>query len=215
MVTKIGIYNASLGFIGTERLHDSTGLTENVKARYELDREYDGALAYMLGLAGWKFAIRSSELTADSGIEPGFGLEHAFAIPTDFVRLAAISTNGDFSPGSEPEWMEENGRWYSSSETIYVRYVSNGVTYGLNLGLYPQYYVEALAAWLAYKTVLPISRDRGDRNDILAQHTRNLAIAKKLHALDDPVKFKPPGSWTTARNIVGGRPWFRNGRIGW
>lgn len=214
MVTKISLYNGALGFIGTERLHDTTGLTENVKARLELDREYDGALAYMLGLAGWKFAIRTSELTADTSIDPEFGLEHAFAIPSDFVRLAAISTTGDFVPGSEPEYQEENGRWYSSTDTIYVRYVSSGVTYGLNLALYPQYYVEALEAWLAYKSTIPISRDRGDRNDILAQHQRNLKIAKGLHALDDPVKFKPPGTWTRSR-MGPGRTWIRNGRMGW
>lgn len=212
MTTKIKIYNDALGFIGTQRLHSTTGLSENVSSRYELDDKYDNALAYMLEQASWKFALRTSELSPDADITTTFGPLYPFSIPEDYVRLAGISTTGDFVPGSEPDYREENGYWYSDCSLIYVRYVSNGATYGLDLGAYPQHYQEALAAWLAYKTVLPISKDRGDRNDILAQHNRALNISKRLHAISDPVLLKPPGSWTMARGGMRG-PTFRNGRM--
>ncbi len=91
--------------------------------------------------------------------------------------------------------------------------MSNGANYGLDLGLYPQHYTEALAAWMAYKCVLPISGDRGDRNDILAQHSRALSVSKRLHALSDPVKLKPAGRWAMSRG-GGYRVGFRNGRMG-
>lgn len=213
MTDKLSLYNSALGYIGTERLNNTTGLTENVASRHELDREYDGALRYMLEQAGWKFALRSVELTADPDIEPNFGYEHVFARPTDFVRLAGFSTNGEFLVGTEPDYYEEGPYFYSSNETIFLRYVSDEDDYGMNLGQYPQFYIEALAAWMAYKTVLPISKDRGDRNDILAQHKSHLAVAKRLHAISDPVKVRAPGSWVQSRRRTIGPVTIGNGRF--
>lgn len=214
MVSKLEIYNGALKYVGTERLNITTGLTENVAARFELDREYDGAIKYMLEQAGWKFALRTVEITADPDIEPDFGPVNVFAKPDDYVRLAGISTGGDFEIGTEPEYYEEGPYFYSSNATLYLKYVSSGDDYGLNLGSYPQHYCEALFAWLAYNIVLPVSKDRNDRNDILAQHKHHLNTSKRLHAISDPVKVKAPGNWVRSRLGFRG-PNFRNGRMTW
>lgn len=212
MTTKIKLYNKALGFIGGQRLHPTTGLTETTATRYELDAVYDDALQYMLEQAAWKFALRTVLIEADTGIDPGFGLAYGYTIPTDYVRLAGISNDDYFTPGNEPNYAEENGYFFASVDQFYLKYVSNDASYGLDLALYPQHYTEALAAWMAYKSVLPITGDRPDRNDILAQHNRALSISKRLHALSDPVKLKPPGTWGPSR---GGhrRTGFRNGRM--
>jgi len=213
MTTRIKLYNKSLGFVGGQRLHSTTGLTENVTTRYELDAVYDDALQYMLEQAAWKPFLRSVRIEADPDIDPGFGHQYGYSIPSDYVRLAGISNDEYFTPGNEPDYTEENGYFFLNVDQFYLKYVSNGVNYGLDLAKYPQHYCEALAAWMAYKCVLPISGDRGDRNDILAQHNRALNISKRLHALSDPVKLKPAGRWAMSRG-GGFRPGFKNGRIG-
>ena len=213
MVTKISLFNRAIGFIGGRRLHPTTGLTEAVTTRYELDAVYDSSLQYMLEQANWKFALRAVLIEADPDIDPGFGLAYGYSIPTDYVRMAGISTSEFFEPGLEPDFGEENGYFFASVDQFYLKYVSNHADYGLDLGLYPEHYNEALSAWMAYKSVLPISGDRGDRTDILAQHNRALAVSKRIHALSDPVKLKPSGRWTQSRG-GGFQVGFRNGKMG-
>lgn len=212
MATKLQIYNRALSFIGTQRLHPTTGLTEDVASRYELDDKYDQALSYMLEQGLWKFAIRTSEMAQDPDLIPSFGPKYAFSIPSDFVRLANISTDEYFAPGSEPDYVEENGYWYSDNDKIYIKYVSNGSAYGLDLGQFPENYTQALCLWLAYNTVLPISKDRGDRNTIFQQYEAALSTARRLNAVDMPVKGKPPGRWVRSRGIRQ-RVTFGNGRM--
>jgi hypothetical protein len=167
----------------------------------------------MLEKGLWKFALRTSELTADPDIDTSFGLPYAYVIPDDFVRLAGISTDDRFTNEDE-SYIEENGKWYSEHSRLYVRYVSNDNAYGFDLGKYPENYCSAFGAFMALRTALPITKDRGDRNDLVQLSEELLQTAKRLDAVDERVKRKPAGRWTRARGISTG-PHFAGGRMGW
>ncbi len=100
MTTQIKLYNKALGFIGGQRLHSTTGLTETTATRYELDAVYDDAKQYMLEQAAWKFALKTVLIEYDTGITVGFGLQYGYPIPSDFVRLAGIRRTATSSPAS-------------------------------------------------------------------------------------------------------------------
>lgn len=210
MTSKLELYNKALGFVGSGRI---LTLAADREERYELDAIYDGALQYMLELAGWKFALRSSLFVADADIEPGYGLPYAYAEPTDFKRIAAISPDEYFHE-ELMDYRRENGVLYTSAPQFYMVYVSNHADYGGDLGRYPETYAEALAAWMAVKAALPISKDRGDRAELMQIHARLLAQAKQSDAINERVKWTPEGSWVRSRTLGRGRPYTRGGRIG-
>jgi hypothetical protein len=199
MATKIELYNQALGHIVTERLHPTNGLTEDRKERHELDAVYDKSRAWMLEQGLWKFALRSSQLDYDPNVDTSFGLEYAFAQPTDFVRLANIASDPYFRSEVE-DYVEENGVWYSDLQTLYIRYVSSHADYGGDIGLFPENYCVALTADMALRSSLQITKDRVSRNDLM------------LDALDERVKRKPPGRWPMVRGRSSS-PRFSNGKI--
>lgn len=197
MTSKLELFNIALGHLGQERL---ANLNENTHARLELDAVYPAALAAILEKANWKCALRSSELTYDSGISPAFGKPYAIAKPSDFVRLANFSVDPYFQPEGEiQDYEDEGGYWYSNQQIVYVRYVSNGATYGLDIGAWPQRLADLGGLELAQRAAIPISKDRGDRNDMLALSEKQLRVAKILDAIGEPVKRKPAGRLVTSR----------------
>lgn len=195
MTTKLVLLNLALGtYVGTQTL---ASLTEDVASRYALDRVYDGTLAYMLELGLWKFATKTAQLTKDV-TAPTLQRAHSFTIPSDFVRLVNIAS--DESMNSELlDYREQNGKWYTDVDPIYVSYVSNASTFGADLTKWPESYTDAVASRLAYNSVLPINKDRGDRADLLKLHLQTLSVARRLDAVDEAVKGKPPGRWPRSR----------------
>lgn len=197
MTTKLKIYNLALAtFVGTQRL---ANLTENVASRHALDAVYDSSIQYMLEQGIWKFALRAAQLTKDV-TAPTLHREHAFTIPADFVRLARISSD-DRLDAELLDYREANGKWYTNVDPIYVEYVSNDAAYGLDLDLWPANFEQAVASWMAYQSVLDISKDRGDRADLLKLHQLTLNNAKRLDAVDEAVKRKPAGTWARSRGF--------------
>lgn len=200
MTSKLALYNLALGtYIGSQTL---ARIDENVASRYALDRVYDDVLTYVLEQGLWKFALRTADLTADRD-DATMHRQYAYPIPDDFVRLAGISATGRFdnTGGQLENYVEEAGVWYSDSPTLWVQYVSNDATRGLNLDAYPANYTQAVASWLAYQSLLPVSKDRGDRADVLTLHKQALANARRLDAVDEAVKQKPAGRWPRSRGF--------------
>lgn len=198
MTTQIKQYNKALGYIGTERLDPLLGLTEDRPARYELDAVWADSLQYMLQQGGWIFALQSAELLPDGDISPTFGPKRVYTKPADFVRLAGIAIDGYFI-NELRDYQVDAVNWYSDVNIIYIKYVSNSTSKGLDLNNWPVHFCEAHAQYLAYLSGLPITRDKSDRNSLYAGHLRSLAVSKRLDALDESVKRKPQGILTASR----------------
>lgn len=193
MATVLSLYKTALRFLGP---HELAATTDDRPERYQLDDVYDDAVAYMLEQGLWNFAIRSATMT-QSGT-PISGWDYAFTKPTDLVRLVGISNEATFTQGFE-SYQDQNGKWYADVDTLYVRYVSNDASYGLDLTKWPPTFAKATSAYMAFESGLPISGDRANRNDIFSLHKSLLARAKTLDAFDESVKREPDGRLVRAR----------------
>lgn len=211
MTTKIKLFNKALAHLSTIRLNT---LVENRPERIALDDVYDDVLQSCLEAGLWKFAKRTVMLDADTGVEPEFGPQYAFSRPTDFVRMMGFASDERLTAELQ-EWIDENEVWYADTTPLYLQYVSNGATYGLDLAKYPEYYANWVGVRLALVSALPITKDRGTRNDLLTLDTRYLATAKKLGAVDEPIKRKPMGRLVSARRGLGSNTTVRNGKLTW
>lgn len=196
MADKLEIYKGTLQLLGNAA--GLSSLTEVSAARSRLDDIWLPSVNYMLSKGLWNFAMRSVELSADTDVSPAFGHTYAFSKPTDWVRTASISQYGDFRDGFE-NYDDENGYWFADIDTLYIKYVSNDANYGLNISSWRQPFAQALEAYLAFKSGLPISADRGNRNDMHSLHKALLKEAKALDAVDEKVRYRPAGRLVRAR----------------
>lgn len=197
MASRIEIYRGALRLLGDA--HGLSSLTEEGPARTALDQAWQPAVDYLLSKGLWNFAIRSVELTADEDVAPLFGYQFAFSKPTDWVRTVSISNEATFREGYE-DYEDETGYWYADPDPLYVRYISNDEAYGWNIAAWRQPFAKALEAYLAYDCGLPISSDRGNRNDMFTLFGKLLKEAKTLDAVDERVRLRPRGRLVRSRH---------------
>jgi hypothetical protein len=196
MADKLQIYQGALRLLGNAA--GVASLTEVSPARYRLDDAWTPAVQYLLEQGLWNFAMRSVELSYDTDLTPNFGHTYAFSRPTDWVRTAGISDTGDFN-GTFESYDDEGDYWYASVNPLYVKYVSNDASYGLNVAKWRQGFSKALEAYLAFECGLPIAADRGSRNDMFNLFKSRLSKAKILDAVDESIRRKPPGRLVNSR----------------
>jgi hypothetical protein len=201
MADRLAIYRGALRLLGNAA--GLSSLTEVNPARYRLDEAWQPAVDYLLAKGLWNFAIRSVELSNDEDVEPLFGRQYAFSKPEDWVRTASMSSDGTFSTSYE-QYEDEGDYWYADTDPLYVKYVSNDSSYGWNIGAWRQPFSKALEAYLAYECGLPISADKGNRNDMNTLFRSLLKEAKTLDAVDERVQYSPTGRLVRAR-LRGGR----------
>lgn len=195
MTTKLKLYKEALLLCG-ER---SVTLTEDREPRHLLDTVYDnGGIDNCLSSGQWKFAMRTIKLDYTTTVVPEFGLSRAFTKPTDWIATSAICSDEFFT---QPliECVEETGYWYSNLDVIYIRYVSNSSTYGMNLASWPAKFADFVAAHFASKIILKLTTDAGKRQDVMNYRKQMMLEAKNHDAMSDPTKFPPSGSWSNSR----------------
>lgn len=206
---KLGVYNGALRRLGSRPL---ASLTESRKPRRVMDGIWDNEafVTSALEKGEWNFAIRSVEGVYSTSVEPPFGFRRAYNKPDDLCRLAALSPDEYFRrPLVHDEYVDEAGYFFTDLDVIYMRYVSNGESYGFNSAEWTQAfrdYLESAMAWEACETITNSTskRDRAQRDMEIA-----LTQAKSLDAMQEGVKFLPAGSWVTAKS--GRRSWGRRG----
>lgn len=194
MTTKLRLYNDALRYIKHRKL---SGLTEARESRRVLDDAYTGFVTAVLEQGNWRFALRSSEMTYDSDITPSFGYTRAFAKPTDFVRLYALS-HDEYMNNPLLDFKEEAGYWYTHYDTLYLSYVSNDTLYGGDLSAWPETFARYAALWLANEVVERLNPEM-DPDRIERKMRSALADALAKDALATATQFMHQGTWTRAR----------------
>lgn len=201
--SRLAIYNGALLAIGASAI---ASLTVNEEPRYLLDTVWnDGGVRYCLERGQWKFAMRASELSHETAITPSFGYRYAFAKNTDWVDTSAVCKDEYFT---EPllRYSDEVGYWFADIDPIYVKYVSDGATFGGNLANWPYSFTEYVKTYFASRIVgklgspESVKRILGPREDgeggLLAS---TLKTAKNRDAMAGPTTFPAQGSWSRAR----------------
>ena len=198
MTTQLTITNGALGFLGERSLVTTADATEPARTMAAF---YAPAVRYCLEQGHWKFAERRAVLTPSLTEIPTFGRANAFAHPTDYVRVNALCSDERFSlPVSDIE--DVGAFWYCDLDTLYLKYVSNDTSYGLNLSLWPEtfvLFVELYLASLAASRIAPNKKPetiQAPGGIGLIDAKRN-ALAKD--AVAGPTQFLPTGRWAGRR----------------
>ena len=177
----------------------TTGLAEATESRYLLDHVWNnGGVNNCLEAGQWRFALRTVELDYTSTVQPTFGLKRAFIKPTDWVITSGMSSDEYFN-SPLLEYVDEAGYWYADVDVLYVRFVSNGASYGTNYTSWPAKFADFVAAHFASKIILKLTSDEEKRDSVLSYRKRALLEAKNIDAMGDPTRFPPSGSWVNSR----------------
>jgi len=196
MADRLEIYRGALRLLGDA--HGLSSLVEVNPAREALDGAWQPAVDYLLTEGFWNFAIRSVELTNDEDVTPLFGFDYAMSKPDDWVRTLSVSDSALYTEGFE-QYEDEADYWYCDVDPLYVRYISNDDEYGWNVAKWRQPFAKALEAYLAFECGLPVTSDRGNRNDMLEIYSRRLKRAKTIDAVDERVRREPVGRLVRSR----------------
>lgn len=197
MTTQLTVYNNSLLLCGERFL---ASLTEEREPRRLLDQAWDGGggVKTCLEMGQWNFAMRTVQIDYDTSIEPDFGYTRAFEKPSDWVLTSSLCQDEYFKVPLL-QFEDEAGYWYAELDTLYVRYVSNAVTYGLDLNKWPESFREVVEAYFAKRIVRKLTGSQ-EKEDAAEKHLKKtLSLAKSRAAMAGPTRFAPPGSWSRSR----------------
>lgn len=194
---KLSIYNRALGAMGERKL---ASLTEAREPRYVLDDFFSDVVGQCLEFGDWKFARRFLKIDASTSVEPDFGFQFAFPIPTDFLKSRRIAEDENLDIPLI-RFREENGFWYANVTPIYLEYVSSSATLGgLDGGRWPQLFEQYVAARLA---TLSAPRVTGWNANIIqyleGKEKKAKADAMELNAIGTPPQAQMRGSWVMSR----------------
>lgn len=193
---RLALYNEALRICGERRL---ATLTEAREPRYLLDQAWDeGTVDDCLEEGQWKFAIRSVMIDHDTSVTPSFGYQFGFSKPSDWVRTAGLCSD-EFFKSPLLAYNDEAGYWYSDTDPLYVRYVSNDSGFGGNLSSWPGTFCTFVASIFALEIVYKITSDK-ERITLVerkAKYAKRDALNKD--AMNGPTTFPAKGSWVTGR----------------
>lgn len=209
MTAKLELYNNALAHAGERKL---SSLSEGVEARRILDDVYAQAVEYGLERGMWNFAQRTVSIDTSTTYTPAFGYNYAFERPTDWVRTIKVADNERFEP-IMLDFEDEGDYWYCDADPIYVKYVSNGVTFGGDLSRWPATFAEYIEFSLARRICKRLVTSNVDFEQLQKDEKEALKTARAADALNQPPGFPPAGSWVRSRG--GGRSIIRsrwNGR---
>lgn len=201
--SQLQIYNAALTLCGEREL---ASLSEDREPRYLLDSAWNrGGVRYCLEQGQWNFAMRTSLLQYDPSYAPGFGYRRVFSKPDDWTVTCNVASDEFFRVPLE-QYQDEGGRGgfiYCDLDQIYVRFVSDDNTYGMNFASWPESFREFVEAYFASKIVRKITSDEVKIREVLDPKRGALALARKNAKNKDlqtqPTRFRPSGTWTRSR----------------
>ena len=177
-----------------------TSLTENIEARRLCDVHYDDVVAWMLEGGFWRHAMRSVEITENTGVTQAFGFEYAHDVPIDFVKLHTVSSSGTFSPpldgmdGGDAYLLEANYFW-TNTTPLYLRYVSNDSQYGTDLTKWSERLSEAFSLELATRICSKLTGSGSLADSLKTEAARAIKMAGTLESLQQPTNPLRTGRW--------------------
>lgn len=202
MLSKLSLYNGALRELGEGKL---ASLSENREPRRVLDSMWDAdAVKTCLAAGQWNFATNSIELSYSPSVTPAFGYRYAFDKPATWVRTVAMCEEDRFE-SPLLHYQDEGAYWYADLDTLYVRYVDSGTSFGLDYSKWPANFTRYVETWLAARICMPLTQNQGKRDGLEQLAEVWLVKAKSTDAMDEATQFLPQGSWVRARGGRGNR----------
>lgn len=196
MTDRLSIYNDALMYCGERSL---ASLTEDREPRRLLDQVWaSGGVDRCLEEAQWHFAMRADRFDPDPSVTTEFGYGNAFTKPDDWILTSAVCED-EFFRVPLNQYTDEKGYWYADIDPLYVRYVSNDVDYGMDLGKWPQSFADFVSVHFAYRIITKLSASADRWVALGKERMKYLMMAKNKAAMAQPASFAAKGAWSRAR----------------
>jgi hypothetical protein len=210
--TKLTVANGAMRLLKTRKL-TAAELSGNTRESARVVNEvWDGDFVRGILEAGnWRFAVRSRQITADPGIDPQFdgegGYLYAYAKSDDWLRTCGVFSDPDMRQTCS-DYNDEAGYIFANVDTLYVRHISDDVSFGGNLAIWPRSFQEFAEAKLAANVAGPMTQEAESLEALAA---RRLAAAISKDVINEPTRRQQHSSWVRARFSGGGDQQRRSG----
>lgn len=194
--TKKSFYNGALRRVGERKLDT---VTDNVPQRFHLDTIWDeDPIQHMLESYNWVFAHKTLEWNYNSAIEPDFGYQYAFDVPSDYVRLAEISADENFHYPLR-RYTKEGEYFFCDLQTFYLKYVSNDTSYGKDYSKFTVSFEHMVATYMAMELCPALNKSKEKRKELEEMYEKYERKAKNIDYIELPTRFPPQSSWARSR----------------
>lgn len=196
MTDQLSLYNGALLKLGEARL---SALSDEGKSRRAFDEAYAKTVKGCLEAAFWNFALRLSELTTSPSVGSNYGYQYVFDKPDDWLRTAGVTSDGY---GKMPlfNYDDRSSFILADVQKVYLNYISNDPDYGMDLGLWPQTFVDYVECSLAVATCEDITGSSEKKDRLEKAQAKAKTKASNNDALNEAVtKFAPTGRLVQSR----------------
>ena len=199
--TKLQLYKRAITLCEQTPI---SALTDNVESRKRCDDHYDDVLLWLMEQGFWRSAMRTVEITQNTGVAPAFSFEYAHDEPSDFIRKHVISLSEFLHPPLDEQsggngYLMEGGYIWANATPVYMRYVSNDASYGYDLTKWTEGMAAAAAFELAGR-VAPFLTGSGTKaEELKAKAIERAGRAATFDVLQQTTQTVREGRWTGAR----------------
>lgn len=197
---KLSLYNGALRILGERKL---ASLTEDREPRRLLDDAWDGetAVKFCLEQGLWKFAMVAAQIPNSPSVTPSFGYNFAIEHPDDFVRTAYFCSD-EFFKFPITDYIDVGQFWYVNYDNVFVQYVSNATTAGLDYSLWPESFTKYVETYLANDIAPRLTESQTKLEKIERMLRDSLILARSRDAMEGPTKELPSGTWVQSRGYT-------------
>lgn len=195
MASKVAIANMALGFMGEPPI---TALTDDNTAARTMNLFFDSVRDELLRSHPWNFAKKRRNDMSELGDSPTFGFDHAYALPSDFLRLLSFNTESDDnyrlelvvdSAGNETRCLATDA---DEADIVYVARITD-------TAIYDPMFTQALAAALAAATAMQITNSGTVTTKMDQLAAAKLALARSIDAQEEPPQIIEADDFINAR----------------
>jgi hypothetical protein len=169
MASTVEIWNLALSDVGGSLVVD---VLQNSTEADLCRLHYPYALDFILESRDWNFATKRLEVAESAEVEPVFGYDSSFKIPSDALRVMEVwdnkrtEVNTRFT-NNNLQWAQE-GKYISAntSEQIWVKYIENIE----DPNRFTASFSAALSKYLAYRLAIPVAASRSLKTDLLGEY---------------------------------------------
>lgn len=189
---QISIINSALVKIGAEPI---MALTDNSKEARLASIRFENAKKAVLRMHPWNFAIERV-VTSPLTIVPPFGYSYYHQLPSDCLRILAVSPEDDL------EYRIEGRKITTDSDSCELKYIADVE----DLTLMDHICAEAIALYLAWDLAYPITQEFELKNQMWSDFQIILRKAKGVDAQEEPAPVMETETWLNSRENYTERP---------
>jgi len=179
------IANDALAILGATSIGS---LSDSTKEARICNVQYDPCRKATLRLYPWSFAKKRVILDIPEVVAPEFSFENAFNLPTDFLRVIEIDTQG-------ASFQIEAGQVLTNASELNLRYVYN-VT---DTTLFDPLFDQALAHFLAWKICRHITQSDSLKAEIWKEFLAMTKLGRFVNSVENPAPALETLEWIEAR----------------